>query len=45
MGDLFMCGQNIIGAFTEYKSGHALNNKMLPKDTPVVNFPFIALNL
>lgn len=26
IGDLFMCGHNIIGAFTAYKSGHALNN-------------------
>ncbi|MDR8351275.1 UDP-3-O-[3-hydroxymyristoyl] N-acetylglucosamine deacetylase, partial [Acinetobacter baumannii] len=25
----FMCGHNIIGAFTAYKSGHALNNKLL----------------
>ncbi len=24
-----MCGHNIIGAFTAYKSGHALNNKLL----------------
>ena len=23
------CGHNIIGAFTAYKSGHALNNKLL----------------
>ena len=23
-----MCGHNIIGAFTAYKSGHALNNKL-----------------
>lgn len=29
IGDLFMCGHNIIGAFTAYKSGHALNNKLL----------------
>ncbi len=29
IGDLFMCGYNIIGAFTAYKSGHALNNKLL----------------
>ncbi len=27
-GDLFMCGHNIIGALP-YKSGHALNNKLL----------------
>lgn len=29
IGDLFMCGYNIIGAFNAYKSGHALNNKLL----------------
>lgn len=29
IGDLFMCGHNIIGSFTAYKSGHALNNKLL----------------
>ncbi|WP_047681777.1 MULTISPECIES: UDP-3-O-acyl-N-acetylglucosamine deacetylase [Xenorhabdus] len=29
IGDLFMCGYNIIGAFTAFKSGHALNNKLL----------------
>lgn len=29
IGDLFMCGHNIIAAFTAYKSGHALNNKLL----------------
>ena len=29
IGDLFMCGHNIIGQFTAYKSGHALNNKLL----------------
>lgn len=29
MGDLFMCGHNIIGAFSAYKSGHALNNQLL----------------
>lgn len=29
IGDLFMCGHNIIGAFRAYKSGHALNNKLL----------------
>ncbi|UDG79323.1 UDP-3-O-acyl-N-acetylglucosamine deacetylase [Candidatus Ecksteinia adelgidicola] len=29
IGDLFMCGYNIIGAFTAYKSGHELNNKLL----------------
>lgn len=29
IGDLFMCGYNIIGEFTAFKSGHALNNKLL----------------
>ncbi len=29
IGDLFMCGHNIIGAFTAFKSGHGLNNKLL----------------
>lgn len=29
IGDLFMCGNNIIGAFTAFKSGHALNNQLL----------------
>ncbi|AMA65108.1 UDP-3-O-[3-hydroxymyristoyl] N-acetylglucosamine deacetylase [Candidatus Arsenophonus lipoptenae] len=29
IGDLFMCGHNMIGACTAYKSGHALNNKLL----------------
>lgn len=29
IGDLFMCGHNIIGAFSAFKSGHALNNKLL----------------
>ena len=29
IGDLFMCGHNIIGAFTAFKSGHALNNRLL----------------
>ncbi|HGN1706211.1 TPA: UDP-3-O-acyl-N-acetylglucosamine deacetylase [Providencia rettgeri] len=29
IGDLFICGHNIIGAFTAFKSGHALNNKLL----------------
>ena len=29
IGDLSMCGHNIIGAFTAFKSGHALNNKLL----------------
>lgn len=29
IGDLYMCGHNIIGAVTAYKSGHALNNQLL----------------
>lgn len=29
VGDLFMCGHNIVGAFSAYKPGHALNNKLL----------------
>ncbi|MGL5726311.1 MAG: UDP-3-O-acyl-N-acetylglucosamine deacetylase [Plesiomonas sp.] len=29
IGDLYMCGHNIIGEFRAYKSGHALNNKLL----------------
>lgn len=29
IGDLFMCGHNVIGAFFAFKSGHALNNKLL----------------
>ncbi|VFP83156.1 UDP-3-O-acyl-N-acetylglucosamine deacetylase [Candidatus Erwinia haradaeae] len=29
IGDLYMCGHIIIGAFTAYKSGHSLNNKLL----------------
>lgn len=29
IGDLFTCGHNIIGALSAYKSGHALNNKLL----------------
>ena len=29
IGDLFMCGYNIIGDFKVYKSGHGLNNKLL----------------
>ncbi|MGL9769668.1 MAG: UDP-3-O-acyl-N-acetylglucosamine deacetylase [Sodalis sp. (in: enterobacteria)] len=29
IGDLFMCVHNIVGAFTAFKSGHAMNNKLL----------------
>ncbi|MCQ1057195.1 UDP-3-O-acyl-N-acetylglucosamine deacetylase [Photobacterium sp. DNB23_23_1] len=29
IGDLYMCGHNIIGEMVAYKSGHALNNMLL----------------
>lgn len=29
IGDLYMCGHNIIGEMRAYKSGHALNNQLL----------------
>nr|WP_086938443.1 UDP-3-O-acyl-N-acetylglucosamine deacetylase [Thaumasiovibrio occultus] len=29
IGDLYMCGHNIIGEVRAFKSGHALNNKLL----------------
>ncbi|MDS6036436.1 UDP-3-O-acyl-N-acetylglucosamine deacetylase, partial [Streptococcus pneumoniae] len=29
VGDLFMCGYNILGDFRAYKSGHGVNNKLL----------------
>jgi UDP-3-O-[3-hydroxymyristoyl] N-acetylglucosamine deacetylase len=29
IGDLYLLGKNLIGAFTGYKSGHALNNRLL----------------
>lgn len=29
IGDLYMCGYNILGEFRAYKSGHDLNNKLL----------------
>lgn len=29
VGDLYLLGSSLIGAFTGYKSGHALNNKIL----------------
>ncbi|WP_434358396.1 UDP-3-O-acyl-N-acetylglucosamine deacetylase [Parasalinivibrio latis] len=29
IGDLYMCGHNIIGEFRAHKSGHALNNQLL----------------
>lgn len=29
IGDLFMCGYNVIGSFVAFKSGHTLNHKLL----------------
>ena len=29
IGDLYLLGHSLIGAFEGYKSGHALNNKLL----------------
>lgn len=29
IGDLYLLGKNLIGAFSGYKSGHALNNRLL----------------
>ena len=29
IGDLYLLGHSLIGAFTGYKSGHALNNRLL----------------
>lgn len=29
IGDLFMCGHNLIGSFIAFKSGHTLNHKLL----------------
>jgi len=31
VGDLYLLGSSVIGAFKGYKSGHALNNKLLRK--------------
>jgi UDP-3-O-[3-hydroxymyristoyl] N-acetylglucosamine deacetylase len=31
IGDLYLLGHSLIGAFSGYKSGHALNNKLLRK--------------
>jgi len=31
IGDLYLMGHSLIGSFTGYKSGHALNNKLLRK--------------
>ena len=28
MGDLYLLGRPLLGAFTAHKSGHALNNKL-----------------
>lgn len=38
IGDLYISGHQIIGAFTGFKSGHAINNKLLRKllNTPEV---------
>lgn len=29
IGDLFVCGYSILGSFSAYKSGHALNNQLI----------------
>ena len=29
VGDLYLLGRSLIGAFSGYKSGHSLNNKLL----------------
>ncbi len=29
MGDLYLLGHSLIGAFSGHKSGHALNNRLL----------------
>ncbi|AKC60322.1 UDP-3-O-acyl-N-acetylglucosamine deacetylase [Blochmannia endosymbiont of Camponotus (Colobopsis) obliquus] len=29
IGDLFICGYNLIGSFSAFKSGHTLNNRLL----------------
>ena len=29
IGDLYMCNHSILGQFTAYKTGHAVNNKLL----------------
>ena len=31
IGDLYLLGHPLIGAFSAYKSGHALNNRLLQK--------------
>ncbi|RIY32511.1 UDP-3-O-acyl-N-acetylglucosamine deacetylase [Psittacicella gerlachiana] len=31
IGDLFLCGHNLIGSYTAYKSGHHLNNLLVRK--------------
>jgi len=31
VGDLYLLGSSVIGAFKGYKSGHSLNNKLLRK--------------
>lgn len=37
IGDLYLLGANVIGKFTGYKSGHALNNKLRQKLLARVN--------
>lgn len=37
IGDLYLLGHSLIGAFSGYKSGHALNNKLLRKLVSVTN--------
>lgn len=44
IGDLYMAGHSILGAFSAYKTGHSLNNKLLralldnPKNYELVTF-------
>ena len=37
IGDLYLLGHSLIGAFSGYKSGHALNNKLLRKLVETTN--------
>ncbi len=45
IGDLYLMGHSLIGSYTAYKSGHALNNQLLralildPAAWEVVTFP------
>ncbi|SPT68806.1 UDP-3-O-acyl-N-acetylglucosamine deacetylase [Anaerobiospirillum thomasii] len=43
IGDLYMAGHSILGAFSAYKTGHALNNKLLRAllDNPL-NFELVS---